>query len=95
MLCVAFKCMQISTEMDVMVGREDSGLSQDKSHHDVAQWLCLFLEWTELKGVSLQGISTKLAESSFRFSHNSLWERMALTRQDILYHIRTLLVLST
>ena len=64
--------MQISTEMDVMVGRENSGLSQDKSHHDVPQWLRLFLEWTELKGVSLQGISTKLAKSSFRFSHNSL-----------------------
>ena len=46
-LCVAFKCVQISTEMDVMVGRENSGLSQDKSHHDVAQWLCLFLEWTD------------------------------------------------
>ena len=40
-----------------------------------------------LKGVSIQGISTKLAKSSFRFSHNSLWERMALTRQDILYCI--------
>ena len=94
-LCVAFKCVQISTEMDAMVGREDSSLSQDKSHHDVPQWLCLFLECTELKGVSLQGISTKLAKSSFRFSHNCLWERMALTRQDVLYHIRTFLVLST
>ena len=46
-LCIAFKCVQISTEMDVMVGRENSGLSQDKSYHDVAQWLCLFLEWTD------------------------------------------------
>ena len=45
-LCVAFKCMQFSTEMDVMAGRENSGLSQDK-YHDVAQWLCLFLEWTD------------------------------------------------
>ena len=44
-----------------------------------------------LKGLNLQGISTKLAKSSFRFSHNSLWERMALTRQDMLYHIRTFL----
>ena len=44
-----------------------------------------------LKGLNLQGISTKLAKSSFRFSHNSLWEMMALTRQDILYPIRTFL----